>query len=222
MKGEAVMNWMQLKSGSDVRGKAVGDGALVTENVAKALGMAFAQKIARETGKPIEKITIALGRDSRVSGPALLAATAEGITRTGASVLEFGMCTTPAMFMSIITPGFEPDGSIMITASHHPWDRSGLKFFTGKGGIESRDVEELLNAAAEIRPEEHPVTGTRTEKAFLPVYMDQLAARIRQGLGTDAEKPLAGLHIVVDAGNGAGGFYAELMARLGADTAGSF
>ena len=143
MKGEAVMNWIQLKSGSDVRGKAVGDGALVTENVAKALGMAFAQKIARETGKPIEKITIALGRDSRVSGPALLAATAEGITRTGASVLEFGMCTTPAMFMSIITPGFEPDGSIMITASHHPWDRNGLKFFTGKGGIESRDVEEL-------------------------------------------------------------------------------
>jgi len=221
VKGEAVMNWMQLKSGSDVRGKAVGDGALVTENVAKALGMAFAQKMARETGKPIEKITIALGRDSRVSGPALLAATAEGITRTGASVLEFGMCTTPAMFMSIITPGFEPDGSIMITASHHPWDRNGLKFFTGKGGIESRDVEELLNAAAGIRPEEHPVTGTRTEKAFLPVYMDQLAARIRQGLGTDAEKPLAGLHIVVDAGNGAGGFYAELMARLGADTAGS-
>jgi phosphomannomutase len=74
----------------------------------------------------------------------LLKATAEGVIRTGASVLDFGMCTTPAMFMSILTPGFEPDGSVMITASHHPWDRNGLKFFTIEGGIEGKDVEMLL------------------------------------------------------------------------------
>ena len=215
------MDWMQLKSGSDVRGRAVGEGAPVTEEVASALGMAFARKLAAENGKPVDQVTVALGRDSRISGPVLLKAAAEGVRRSGALVLDFGMCTTPAMFMSIITPGFEPDGSIMITASHHPWDRNGLKFFTRRGGIESREVEELLRAASGIQPADYPVSGRYEEKAFLPVYMDQLAARIRNGLGTEEEQPLKGLHVVVDAGNGAGGFYAELMKQLGARTDGS-
>ena len=56
-----------------------------------------------------------------------------------------------------------------------------------------------------------PIAGSITEKAFLPTYMDQLAARIRKGMDTDMAKPLLGLHVVVDAGNGAGGFYAQLL-----------
>ena len=215
------MDWLKLKSGSDVRGKACGDGAMITEEVARALGMTFAHKLAREQGKEINQITIALGRDSRVTGEKLLAATADGILRAGAQVLDFDMCTTPAMFMAILTPGFQPNGSIMMTASHHPWDRNGLKFFTPKGGIESREVEELLAAAQSLRPLEKEPTGKYEKRAFLPEYMNQLAERIRQGLGTQEEKPLAGLHIAVDAGNGAGGFYATLLQSLGADTQGS-
>ncbi len=215
------MNWLKMKSGSDVRGKAVGDDAVITEQVATALGMSFALWIAEKKSKKVSDVLIAIGRDSRITGPALLKATAEGVSRAGASVLDFGMCTTPAMFMSIITPGFEPDGSVMITASHHPWDRNGLKFFTGEGGIEGRDVEELLEKAQSLHPEEFDMTGKIEERAFLPVYMDQLAERIRKGLGTHAERPLEGLRIAVDAGNGAGGFYARLMGNLGADTTGS-
>ena len=214
-------NWLKLKSGSDVRGKACGDGAVITEEVARALGMAFVRKLARETGKQPEEICVALGRDSRITGEKLLAATADGICRTGARVMDFGLCTTPAMFMSIITPGFEPDGSIMITASHHPWDRNGLKFFTSRGGIESREVEELLLDAENLHPMEVPLRGQATVVSFLPVYTAQLADRIRQGLHTDAEKPLIGLHVVVDAGNGAGGFYARMLESLGADVSGS-
>jgi len=210
------MDWLQLKSGSDVRGKAVGEDAVITSDVAKALGMAFARFLAEKTGKPVSQIVIAIGRDSRITGPELLAATAEGVSRAGATVLDFGMCTTPAMFMSIITPGFMPDGSVMITASHHPWDRNGLKFFTREGGIEPNVVEELLMAAENIHPDEFPISGKIAERSFLPVYMEQLSARIRKGLGTDIEKPLLGLHVVVDAGNGAGGFYATLLENLGA------
>ena len=215
------MDWMKLKSGSDVRGIAIGEGLVLTNDIARALGMAFARMLAERKGKPVNEIRVSLGRDSRVTGPDLLAAAADGITRAGAEALDFGMCTTPAMYMSTITEGFRTDGAIMITASHHPWNRNGLKFFTEQGGLEGKDVERLLRAAQELNPETAPATGTITQKPFLPVYMDQLASRIRRGLDTESEKPLAGLHVVVDAGNGAGGFYATLMESLGADTAGS-
>ena len=215
------MDWMKLKSGSDVRGVAVGEDAVLTPHVAQCLGMAFARFVAAKVGKPVTQVTIAIGRDSRISGPAIQQAAAEGVSKAGAAVMHFGMCTTPAMYMSIITPGFEPDGSIMVTASHHPYDKNGLKFFVREGGLEGKDVGELLNEAEKLNPEDMPIAGAIREMAFLPTYMEQLAARIRKGLNTDVPKPLLGLHVVVDAGNGAGGFYAELLESLGAWIEGS-
>ena len=215
------MDWMKLKSGSDVRGVAVGENRALTPHVAACLGMAFARFVAEKKHKSVTQVTIALGRDSRISGAELLRAAAEGVSKAGAAVMDFGMCTTPAMYMSIITPGFQPDGSIMITASHHPYDKNGLKFFVEEGGLEGGDVEKLLRAAQELEPESMPIAGAITQKAFLPTYQELLAARIRKGLETDMAKPLLGLHVVVDAGNGAGGFYAELLESLGAWVEGS-
>ena len=224
------MDWKKLLSGSDVRGKACGEDAVITEEVARALGMAFAQRLAAEKNKPVGEITVALGRDSRISGEKLLDAAADGVIRAGARAEDYGMCTTPAMFMAVITPGFAPDGSIMITASHHPWDRNGLKFFTEKGGLEAREVEELLEAAQGVHPEQSEQSedasgmgarGRVVRRDFLPEYASQLAARIRSGLGTEEEAPLRGLHVAVDAGNGAGGFYEAMLRELGADTTGS-
>ena len=215
------MDWMTLKSGSDVRGTAVGEGTVLTEEIAKALGAAFVKKLCKEKNKAAGEITVSLGRDSRISGPALLKAAAEGIAAAGAAAVDFGMCTTPAMFMSTITEGFLTDGAIMITASHHPWNKNGLKFFTNKGGLEGKEVAGLLTEAQALKAENLPGNGSIRETPFLPVYMKQLADRIRKGLQTTAEKPLEGLQVAVDAGNGAGGFYADLMASLGASTKGS-
>ena len=211
------MDWMKLRSGSDVRGTAVGEKTILTEEVARRLGMAFALYTAQKTGKA--QVTIAFGRDSRITGEKLLAAAAAGAVSVGANVLDFGMCTTPAMYMSILTPEFAPDGAVMITASHHPWDRNGLKFFQANGGLEGKEVAQQREMAQVAEPP--PEQGTIRQIPYLPTYKQLLAARIRSGLGTTAEKPLEGLHIVVDAGNGAGGFYADLMAELGADTTGS-
>ena len=215
------MDWRQLISGSDVRGKAVGDDAPLTPRVAECLGIAFARFLAEKKHKSVTQISVGLGRDSRISGPALAEAVARGVSKAGASVQNYGMCTTPAMFMAVITPGFEPDGSVMITASHHPWDRNGLKFVTAEGGLEHREIEALIETAQALDPDAMPISGAMVEKPFLPVYMEQLATRIRTGLDTDVEKPLLGLHVVVDAGNGAGGFYAQLMEDLGAWIEGS-
>ena len=123
------MNLRKLKSGSDVRGIAVGEEAVLTAEVAKVLGKAFASYVAAKTGKSVADVTIALGRDSRVSGPSLLQGAADGVIAAGAHAVDYGMCTTPAMYMAILTEGFQPDGSIMVTASHHPWKLNGLKFF---------------------------------------------------------------------------------------------
>ena len=215
------MDWVSLKSGSDVRGTAIGEGTVLTDEIARALGFVFARKLAEDQGKDIGEITVALGRDSRVTGPALLDAAADGIRRAGAEAIRFGMCTTPAMYMSTITEGFLASGAIMLTASHHPWNKNGLKFFTNKGGLEGAEIAAMLKAAQEARPEACPPCGRMTDRAFLPVYMEQLAGRIRRGLKTEEAKPLKGLHVVVDAGNGAGGFYADMLRNLGADTEGS-
>ena len=216
-----MADWLSLKSGSDVRGTAVGENATLTADIAQALGMAFSQWVAAKKNKPAQALTIAVGRDSRITGPVLLEAVSDGIIRSGASVSDFGMCTTPAMYMSTITPGVEADGAVMITASHHPWDKNGLKFFTSEGGLEGKDVETLLRVAQDLRPGDSEPSGSVHSAEFLPVYQQQLADRIRKGLGTEADKPLAGLHVVVDAGNGAGGFYADMLQSLGANTAGS-
>ena len=114
------MDFKKLKSGSDVRGVAMGENAVLTPAVAQTLGRAFVAFLSQKLLKKPEQLTIAVGRDSRLSGPQLLGAVLEGITTTGATAADYEMCTTPSMYMAILTEGFQPDASIMITASHHP------------------------------------------------------------------------------------------------------
>lgn len=52
----------------------------------------------------------------------------------GAVAADCGMASTPAMFMATVLPGCDFDGAVMITASHLPQNRNGLKFFTREAG----------------------------------------------------------------------------------------
>lgn len=210
--------WLSLKSGTDVRGDAVareGYPAVLTEAAARALGAAFV-RFLRSSGCAKEHPVVAVGRDSRVTGEPLALAAAQGLTAAGAKVLSCGLCTTPAMFMTTVTEGFMADGAVMITASHHPWYRNGLKFFTARGGLVGADIEAMLRDAEDVP--EGPADAREID--FLSVYAGQLAAWVRGALG-GGERPLSGLHVAVDAGNGAGGFYERLLRELGADTRGS-
>ena len=215
------MNFKALKSGSDVRGVAIGEDATLTVDVARALGRSFVHFVAEREKLAPHQVTIALGRDSRVSGPDLLQATAQGIAQAGATAHDCGMCTTPAMYMAILTEGYQPTGSIMITASHHPWKLNGLKFFTRAGGLGFHELDDLLALAQELAPAETVAPGTVETKAFMPQYEQHLSRLIVEGVNPDVAKPLLGLHVVVDAGNGAGGFYAQMLENLGAWIEGS-
>ena len=162
---------------------------------------------------------IGVGRDSRISGPRILENVKKAAEYCGADLYDTGLASTPAMFMSTITEGFQYDGAIMITASHLPFNRNGLKFFVAEGGLESSDIKALI-ALAQKEDYQKAGGGSYTQVDFMSVYANILAEKIRQGTGK--EKPLEGMKIVVDAGNGAGGFYVEKVLKpLGADTAGS-
>ncbi len=215
-----MINYQSLKSGTDVRGVAMGENAVLTKEVALCIGGAFVTWLSERTGKYAPQLTVAIGRDSRITGPELLAACAEGMARAGAKVWDFGMCTTPAMYMSLLTEGFMADASVMVTASHHPSDRNGLKFFLPTGGINATELSMILSIAQSTAPVACPHQPIE-KRDFLPVYKEQLKDRVRRGLDTDVACPLLGLHVVVDAGNGAGGFYEEMLRELGAWTEGS-
>ena len=221
-------NWNKLQNGSDIRGIALegvkDENVNLTPEVAKILGQAFATWLWQKVNKPNTELIISVGRDSRLSGPAIMQATIEGITSVGSGANDFGMASTPAMFMSTITAGFECDGAIMLTASHLPFNRNGLKFFTAQGGLEKKDITDILALAATNKFELAAVTGSITNRDFMSVYAHQFVEQIRQSVNhpTNFDQPLAGLKIIVDAGNGAGGFYVDrVLQPLGADPTGS-
>jgi phosphomannomutase len=221
-------NWGQLQNGSDIRGVALegvpSEQVNLTPAIVTILGQAFATWLASKVNKPSAELSIAIGRDSRLSGPALMQAVAAGITSLGSHVYNFELASTPAMFMSTITPDFECDGAIMLTASHLPFNRNGLKFFTAQGGLQKKDITEILTLATANSFVVADAPGQITARDFMSVYAQQLVAKIRTGVNHPAnfEQPLAGLKIVLDAGNGAGGFYVDrVLQPLGADTTGS-
>ncbi|MDR0896386.1 MAG: phosphomannomutase/phosphoglucomutase [Oscillospiraceae bacterium] len=211
-------NWQQLKNGSDIRAVAVAEGdapAPLNAAVGRQVGAAFAQWLSARLQKPAEALTVAVGRDSRVTGEALAAAIGEGLASQGAKVLACGLCTTPAMFMTTVL--LKTDGAVMTTASHLPWQRNGYKFFTPAGGLNGLDISAILSMAVEMTISQPGQPARAVD--FLTMYKAHLADLVRRHL--PGAQPLAGLHVVVDAGNGAGGFYADLLSELGASVAGS-
>ena len=206
-----------LKSGTDIRGTALGENATLTPQIAQALAAAFVLHL-QEQKQPVH--TICLGRDSRLTGKMLLDACAEGIRAMGVNVVDFGLCTTPAMFMALQQEDCSYQGSIMLTASHHPKDKNGLKFILPEGGISSASLNTIIENAQTLQVPSVLVGGYQ-EKDFLTTYKEILKKQVCEGLKTDVAKPLLGLHIIVDAGNGAGGFYADMLEELGAWVEGS-
>lgn len=221
-------NWSQLQNGSDIRGVALEgvpeESVNLTSERATILGKAFVSWLSEKSGKLPTQLTISIGRDSRLSGPILQQAVITGMISLGASVYDFEMASTPAMFMSTITSGFECDGAIMLTASHLPFNRNGLKFFTPQGGLDKPDIKAILTLAEDNQFEDNSKQGAVTPKDFISVYAEGLVKKVREGVNhpEQFDQPLKGLKIIVDAGNGAGGFYVDKVLKpLGADTTGS-
>ncbi|KAJ6428968.1 hypothetical protein OIU84_020581 [Salix udensis] len=121
-------------------------------------------------------------------------------------------------------------GAIMITASHLPYNRNGFKFFTNAGGLGKADIKNILERAADIyksftyeglMKSKRKASESIKRVDYMTVYTSDLVKAVRKA-AENIERPLEGFHIVVDAGNGAGGFFAEkVLQPLGAITSGS-
>lgn len=227
-------SFLKLQNGSDIRGIAcegiAGENVNLTPQSALAIGQAFAVWLSRKTGKKPSACTIGIGTDSRITGPALKEQLVKGVLAQGTSVADCGMASTPAMFMSIVYQETQFDGSIMVTASHLPFNRNGFKFFDKDGGLEKADITSILEIAAELAPEiteaqiNAPVpTDNVSSFDLVSLYCANLCMKICDDVQSEVyDEPLKGLKIVVDAGNGAGGFFAtKVLEILGADIEGS-
>lgn len=220
-----LKDYLNLKNGSDVRGIACegveGEEVNLTAEAVENIAKAFCVWLSSRTGKT--QVGVAVGYDSRISAPTLCDAVVNGILSTGNNAVVTGLSTTPSMFMLLKDETRQKqtpcEGSIMITASHLPFNRNGLKFFSEHGGLESSDIKEILELAASYRFAEG-IEGEKTEAPYLDEYAASLVKLVREACGED--KPLFGKRVIVDAGNGAGGFFADkVLAPLGADTTGS-
>ena len=212
-------DFKKLKSGSDIRGIASDIFKPITltdeavYRIVRAFIAWFEKKYARRPR------AIAVGHDVRISTDRIIKQVLNAVTDDAVDAVSCGLCSTPSMFMLLKAP-FGCDASIMITASHLPSDRNGLKFFTEEGGLGGDDIDEILKTAAENAFENHESKGKVQYRSYMPYYCASLVEKVRTACGESM--PLAGKKVIVDAGNGAGGFFCELVLKpLGANTEGS-
>lgn len=215
------MSLINLKSGTDIRGTAVGDSTELTDEAVKKITAAFLIVMQDKTGLAPDEMCIAVGHDSRISAERIKTAVINVLRSKNVKVLDCSLSSTPAMFMTTVTLGCT--AAVQITASHHPYDKNGLKFFTKAGGFEGSDITKVLTIADDIDISDIPENQAGIPTDFMSEYSAILRKIICDGVNAENyEKPLEGFHIVTDAGNGAGGFYAEkVLKELGADISGS-
>lgn len=218
------MDYSSLKSGTDIRGVASSLGGKevnLTPEAVYDITAAFIVWYVNKYSKNPAELLVAVGHDSRITGEDISKQVIKAFVNAGITVLDCGLASTPAMFMT--TVDLKTDAAVEITASHHPFDRNGLKFFTPDGGLDSVDITEIVALANNGEEIICNCAGVVIVTDYMKVYATRLRRMICDAVGkTESEKPLSGYKIVVDAGNGVGGFYAEnVLKKLGADIEGS-
>ncbi len=213
-------SYKSLKSGSDIRGIAVqteGSEVTLTVNAIIDITKAYLKWLSDKTGKT--DLHIAVGNDVRISSDVVYSAVQKAVLESGCNLFYCGVSSTPSMFMLLKESDWDCEGSIMITASHLPYDRNGLKFFTPEGGLSSKDIDEIIDLAEKGAALPRKL-GNVIEQSYMNDYCRKLVNLVRTGTGKSA--PLFGKRIIVDAGNGVGGFFVKkVLQQLGAITDGS-
>jgi phosphomannomutase / phosphoglucomutase len=172
----------------------------LTPEFAEALGLGFGScLLAKSPGAQ----TVVLGRDHRVSSPALARAFSRGVRANGVDVCSIGVVPTPLTYFAANT--LPVDGLCMITGSHNPPEYNGFKVGIGKSTLAGSEIQELKERV--LRPQERGALrpGVESEFDVLTPYLHF----VTQSLGKAARK----LKVVVDPGNGTGAIVAPRLLR---------
>jgi phosphoglucosamine mutase len=193
-----------LSFGTDgVRGVAHDE---LTVDDVRTLGAAATLVLAPEA--------LVVGRDTRESGAALVAALVDGVVSVGVPAHLLGVAPTPALAHVAERRGW---AAVSVTASHNPWRDNGVKVFA-PGGTKLDDAEQIEIERRWHSPDGVPPTGQRgpvlEAAGMLEEYEDDRVALVGEGA-------LAGLRVVVDCANGAmTGIAGRVLARAGAEVTG--
>jgi phosphomannomutase len=178
----------------DIRGIV---GETLHQADAYALGRAYATLLVERGGK-----SVAVGRDGRLSSPALEAALVEGLAGSGIDVFRVGLGPTPMLYFAGHT--LDVDGAVMVTGSHNPASHNGFKLMMGKKPLFGEDIIRVGAIAGGGKFVSG--TGKIAQRPVKDAYIDRLLADFRGGRD---------LRVGWDAGNGATGEVMQaLTARL--------
>ena len=173
-------------------------GTELTEDTSERLGRAYATYVA---GRNIK--TVSLGRDGRLSSPALHRALLNGLLAGGLNVMDIGICPSPLLYFSLFT--LPVGGGIMITGSHNAAEYNGFKICIGNTAIHGEDIQQLrrvMEARTFVSG-----AGRVTEHSIIPDYLAYLKNSFAH---VNAQR----LHVVIDCGNGAASLVAKQALEL--------
>lgn len=160
----------------------------LSEDLAYALGRAFGTRARREG-----EDSVAVGRDGRLSGPALTRALIAGLLASGIDVIDVGRVTTPMLYFAATTLA---TSGIQVTASHNPRDDNGFKLVLAGRTVYGEELQRMRRMIEERGWDDPPAPGMVREVDIWGPYRDRIAGEI------ELARPL---RIVVDCGNGIAG-----------------
>jgi phosphomannomutase/phosphoglucomutase len=187
----------QIFKAYDIRGIA---GKTLTAEIVELIGHAIGSEAAARG-----QITIAIGRDGRLSGPELIAALARGIVKSGIDVIDVGAVATPMVYFAAFH--LKTDCAVMLTGSHNPPNYNGLKIVLAGETLSGEAIQALR-----VRIEQNDLThgaGNYSQQDIAPAYLARIVSDVKLA------RPMK---ISVDCGNGIGGAYAaDLYRQLGCE-----
>ncbi len=183
----------------DIRG--IVDKSLTVEAV-RAIGHALgSEAVARG------QQAIAVGRDGRLSGPALAGALADGIRAAGVDVIDVGCVPTPLTYFAAYELGTH--SCVSVTGSHNPPDYNGLKMVLGGQTLFGELIQALRQRIIDGNLVTAATPGKLTQADVVPAYVEKIVGDVK------LSRPMK---IVMDCGNGVAGAVApELFKRLGCE-----
>lgn len=183
----------------DIRG--IVDKTLTVEAV-RAIGHALGSEAVARNQK-----AIAVGRDGRLSGPALAGALADGIRAAGVDVIDVGCVPTPLTYFAAYELG--TNSCVSVTGSHNPPDYNGLKMVLGGQTLFGELIQALRQRIIDGDLVTAAQPGKLTQADVVPAYIEKIVGDVK------LSRPMK---VVMDCGNGVAGAVApELFKRLGCE-----